>query len=62
MHLGKGKCGCPMYPQVQSPALCNCTNGSNKAIWSEFFGKPVESEVVESHFRGDKDCVIKLYV
>ena len=64
MYLQKIKCSCPMVPAVSKNAdmLCNCTNGNNKVVWSEFFGKPVETEIVESFLRGGKDCVIKFKV
>ena len=62
LHLGKKQCDCPMYPEVSNPELCNCTNGSNIATWSEFFGKPVKIDIIESHLRGGKDCVLKIYI
>lgn len=40
--------------------LCECTRGHEKAVWSAFFGNPVEVEIVESYSRGGNDCVIKI--
>ena len=62
MALGKSACGCPMAPEVAGPALCDCTCGHEKAMWSAFFGKTVDVEVVESLLRGGKDCVIRVRV
>ena len=62
IHLNKTRCGCPMCPRVTNPALCDCTAGSNQATWGEFFGHPVDVEVVESHLRGGKDCVLKIRI
>ena len=59
MSLGKSACTCPMAPEVASPALCNCTCGHEKALWSAFFGKNVDVQIVESLLRGGKDCVIR---
>ena len=62
VRLNKTQCGCPMYPRVADPALCDCTAGSNQATWSEFFGRPVVVDIAESFLRGGKDCVLKIYV
>ena len=56
--LGKEKCTCPLAQDIQNPMLCCCTQGSNKATWSEFFGKDVRVEMIETFMRGGKDCVI----
>lgn len=42
--------------------MCECTRGHEKAMWSIFFGKPVDVEIVESFLRGGNDCVIKILV
>lgn len=62
MHLGKSKCSCPMASEISqnSDMLCECTRGHEKAVWSVFFGKPVEAEIMESYLRGGNDCVIKI--
>ena len=60
--LGKEKCTCPLAQDIQNPMLCCCTQGSNKATWSEFFGKDVRVEMIETFMRGGKDCVIKIYI
>ncbi len=62
MHLGKEKCTCTLAPKIfkNFDALCNCTCGHEKALWSLFFGKSVEVEVLESFLRAGKDCVIKI--
>lgn len=62
MCLGKEKCTCPMAPDVASHVLCNCTRGHEKAVWSEFFGKQIDVELLETHLRGGSDCVIKILV
>lgn len=64
MRLGKDQCSCPMSSQLtkNTDALCHCTVGSNKAMWSAFFGKPVQVEIVETILRGGKDCVFKICV
>ena len=62
VRLNKTQCGCPMYPRVADPALCDCTAGNNQATWSEFFGSPVDVDVVESFLRGGKDCVLKINI
>ncbi len=62
MHLGKTECSCPMAKELtkHTDMLCECTRGHEIAVWSEFFGKHVDIEIVESHLRGGKDCVIKI--
>lgn len=62
LHLGKDKCSCPMASEISKNAdmLCECTRGHEKAIWSDFFGKPVEVEIIESFLRGGNDCVLKI--
>lgn len=64
MHLGKDKCSCPMSPEItkNSDALCYCTLGHNKAVWSTFFGKPVQIDTVETILRGGNDCVFKIKI
>ena len=64
MHLGKTECSCPMAKELTKNVdiLCECTRGHEIAVWSEFFGKPVDIEIVESHLRGGKDCIIKIVV
>ena len=60
IHYGKGKCTCPMSPEVKSPMLCNCTLGHEKAMWSIIFGKQVDAEIIDSFQRGGNDCVVKI--
>lgn len=62
MHLGKKSCTCPMESKIHAnkEMLCHCTCGHEKAVWSEFFGKSVDVEIVESFLRGGTDCVIKI--
>lgn len=64
MHLGKDKCSCPIASELSKNAdmLCECTRGHEKAVWSAFFGKPVEVEVIESFLRGGNACVLKIIV
>ena len=60
--LGKEKCSCPMAAEISKNAdmLCECTRGHEKAVWSSFFGRPVEVEIVESFLRGGNDCILKI--
>lgn len=62
MWLGKKGCTCPMASEIHAnkEMLCNCTCGHEKAVWSAFFGRPVDVEIVESFLRGGTDCVIKI--
>lgn len=64
MHLGKEKCSCPMACELtqNTDMLCECTKGHEKFVWSQFFGKPVDIEIVESFLRGGSDCVIKICI
>lgn len=62
LHLGKPHCTCPMAPEVSNGMLCNCTRGHELLVWGEFFQKPIDIEIMESHLRGGKDCVIKIIV
>ena len=58
----KTACSCRLAPDVASPLLCLCTQGHEKAMWSVFFGKEINTEIVESFQRGGNDCVMKLFV
>lgn len=62
IHLNKTGCSCPISADISQNAdmLCECTRGHEKAVWSAFFGKPVEVEIVESFLRGGDDCVTKI--
>lgn len=62
MHLGKTECSCPMTMDLSqnTDMLCECTKDHEKAVWSAFFGRPVEVEIVESFLRRGDDCVIKI--
>ena len=60
MHLGNEHCNCPMAEKIGSPMLCHCTQGNVRATWSEFFGKPIEVDIVETILRGGKECVFKI--
>lgn len=62
LYLGKPHCTCPMASHVSGSSLCNCTKGHEKAVWSKFFGKSIDVEIMESWQRGGSDCVIKLFV
>lgn len=63
-HLGNDKCNCTMAPEISNnaDALCSCTLGFQRAMWSEFFGRPVEAEIVETVLRGGNECVFKIIV
>lgn len=62
IHFKKKECSCPIAADISqyTDMLCECTKGYEKAIWSIFFGKPVEVEIIESLLRGGNDCVIKI--
>ena len=62
LKLGKTGCTCPMAPEVNNPALCNCTLGHEKYVWGEFFGKEIDVELVETILHGGNDCVIKIFI
>ena len=62
LKLGKTECTCPMAPEVNNPALCNCTLGHEKYVWGEFFGKEIDVELVETILREGDDCVIKIFI
>ena len=62
IRFHKEGCTCPMAPKISNPMLCYCTQGHEKAMWSELFGKDIDAEIVESFQRGGNDCVIKLFV
>ena len=64
MHLGKTECSCPISKLItrNREMLCHCTQGEDRAVWSTFFGKPVDVEIVESFLRGGNDCVIKIKI
>lgn len=61
-HLGNERCNCPMAEKIRHPMLCHCTQGNSKAMWSAFFGKPVDIEIIETVLRGGKECVFKIKV
>lgn len=62
LHLGNKECPCELSSEIKnnSDALCYCTIGQNKLLWSTLFGKPVDIEIVESILRGGNDCVLKI--
>lgn len=62
MHLGKKGCSCPLAKELvrNREGLCFCTQGEDRILWSRFFAKPVDIEIVESCLRGGNDCVIKI--
>ena len=64
MKLGKDDCTCPMASEIteNGEALCYCTQGHEKAVWSEFFNKSVEVEMIETILRGGNDCVVKIVI
>ena len=60
LRFHKSGCTCPMYPNVNVPDLCHCTEGHEEALWGEVFGVRTEAEIVESFLRGGKDCIVRL--
>ena len=62
LKLGKTECTCPMAPEVNNPALCNCTLGHEKYVWGEFFDEEIEVELMETILRGGDDCIIKIFI
>ena len=63
-HLGNSECNCKMLPALtrNTETLCECTNGYQLAMWSEFFGYEIETEIVETVLRGGKECSFKIKV
>lgn len=59
-HLGNTSCNCPLSEKINNPVLCHCSQGNSRAMWSAFFGKPVEIEIVETILRGGKECAFKI--
>lgn len=62
LALGKDECTCSMSPDIRNSALCYCTLGHEKAIWSEFFGKDVKIELLETILNGGNDCIVKIFI
>ena len=64
MVFGKTECTCELASEIENnaEALCYCTQGHEKALWSAFFGKPVEVEMIETILRGGNDCIIKILI
>lgn len=64
IQFRKDKCTCELADELSKNAdmLCECSRGHEKAVWSIFFGKSVEVEIVESILRGGHDCILKIYV
>ena len=64
VRIRNRQCNCKMLPLLSrnTDALCHCTHGYQKAMWSAFFGRPVDSEIVETILWGGKECVFKIFV
>ena len=64
LHLGNKECPCELTHDIENnlDALCYCTQGQNKLLWSTLFGKQVDIEIVESILRGGNDCVLKIII
>lgn len=64
ISFGKSECTCDLAPEIKrnGDALCYCTQGHEKALWSAFFEKPVEVEMIETILRGGDDCVVKILI
>lgn len=62
LRLGKKKCTCPISDNlnIDKSRLCDCTETHEKKLWSLFFGKDIDVEILESFHRGGNDCVIKI--
>ena len=43
-------------------ALCYCTQGHEKSMWREFFGREIEAQMIETILRGGDDCIVKLII
>ena len=48
------------YLTKNTDILCNCTLGYQHAMWSEFLGQKINSELVDSILRGGKECIFKV--
>jgi len=61
-EFGDGKCVCPMVGQkyIESPLLCNCTKGYNEYLWSRFFDRPVNVEILSSALRAGDACRLRI--
>lgn len=62
LHLHKTECTCPMASKltVDKKRLCDCTKSRERYVWSQVFGREVDVEVLESFWRGGKDCVLEI--
>ena len=62
LHLGKTQCSCPIASEltVEKSRLCDCTRAHEKYLWSQFFGKEIDVEIIESFWRGGSDCVLEI--
>lgn len=64
LYLGNDECPCELASGLKNnlDALCYCTQGQNKLLWSTLFGKKVDIEIVESILRGGNDCILKIII
>ena len=64
VHLGNPECLCKMRPALHRNAetLCECTNGYQLSMWSEFFGYEIETEILDTVLRGGNECNFKIKV
>ena len=62
LYLGNDECPCEIASGLKknADALCYCTVGQNKLLWSTLFKKSVDIEIIESILRGGNDCVLKI--
>ena len=64
IHFGKTECTCPLAREIteNAEALCYCTQGHEKAMWGEFFGREIDAVMIETILRGGDDCIVKLII
>ncbi len=64
IHFGKTRCTCEAAEEISKnkDMLCECSKEHEKTVWSAFFGRPVDVEIVESILRGGRDCVLKICI
>lgn len=58
----KSQCVCPLVraAAVQTPNLCNCSEGFAERMFSKVLEKQVRVRVIESILRGGKHCVYEI--
>jgi len=60
----KTECVCPLVraAAVNTPTLCNCSEGFAERMFGRVIGRPVRAKVIEAVLRGGKHCVYEIVV